>query len=119
MIFNPNCKYSDAFAHPYHEHSTIPSFVGMDLHNGLCFWTVDRLHMVPVYVSDPDLYCYTLFYWIDYDPEDIWQLVQRHEGTIQPQVGGHYDFWISRDYASILVLAFPMLRRQCQKDLYV
>jgi hypothetical protein len=45
-------------------------------------------------------------------------LVQRHQGNIQPQVGGHYDFYIHRDYASILVLAFPMLRRQYQKDLY-
>ena len=69
-------------------------------------------------MSDPDLYCYSLFYFIDYDPEDVWSLVQRHQGNIQPQVGGHYDFYIPRDYASILVLAFPLLRRQYQKDLY-
>ena len=103
---------------------------------------MDTIHM-----SDPDLYCYSLFYFvpydveivwelverhegniqpqvgghfyfIPYDPEDIWSLVQRHQGNIQPQPGGHYDFWIHRDYASILVLAFPMLRRQYQKDLY-
>jgi len=69
-------------------------------------------------MQDPDLYCYSLFYFIDYDPEDVWQLVQRHQGNIQPQVGGHYDFYIHRDYASILVLAFPLLKRQRQKDLY-
>jgi hypothetical protein len=71
------------------------------------------------HMSDPDLYCYSLFYFIDYDPEDIWELVQRHQGNIQPQHGGHYDFYIPRDYASILVLAFPLLKRQYQKDLYI
>jgi len=69
-------------------------------------------------MQDPDLYCYSLSYYIDYDPEAVWLLVQRHQGSIQPQVGGHYDFYIPRDYASILVLAFPLLRRQPQKDLY-
>ena len=66
----------------------------------------------------PDLYCYTLFYWVDYDPESVWQLVARHQGSIQPQPGGQYDYYIHRDYASILVLAYPLLRRQFQKDLY-
>ena len=91
----------------------------MDLHDGLCFGHGDRLYMVPVYMSDPDLYCYSLFYFIPYDPEAIWSLVQRHNGNIQPQVGGHYDFWIHRDYACLLVLAFPLLKRQYQKDLYI
>lgn len=118
MIFNPNCKYSHALAEPYSEHWAVSSPHDMELHDGLCFWHGHRLGMVPVYMSDPDLYCYSLFYFIPYDPEDIWSLVQRHQGNIQPQVGGHYDFWIHRDYASILVLAFPMLRRQYQKDLY-
>ena len=90
----------------------------MDMPNGLCVWTVDRLYMDTGHMSDPDLYCYSLFYFIDYDPEDVWSLVQRHQGNIQPQVGGHYDFYIHRDYASILVLAFPLLKRQYQKDLY-
>jgi hypothetical protein len=90
----------------------------MDLCYGLCGGPVDGPYMVPVYMSDPDLYCYSLFYFVPYDPEDVWLLVQRHHGNIQPQVGGHYDFYISRDYASILVLAFPMLKRQYQKDLY-
>ena len=93
--------------------------VTMYLCPGFCVWTVDRLYMDISYMSDPDLYCYSLFYFIDYDPEDVWSLVQRHQGNIQPQVGGHYDFYIHRDYASILVLAFPLLKRQRQKDLYV
>jgi len=69
-------------------------------------------------LSEPDLYCYSLSYYIDYDPEDVWSLVQRHQGSLSPQNGGQYLFWIPRDYASILVLAFPLLRRQRQKDLY-
>ena len=96
----------------------ISSPITMDLHNGLCFGLGHRLYMDIIHVSDPDLYCYSLFYFIPYDPEDIWDLVQRHEGNIQPQVGGHYDFYIPRHYASILVLAFPLLKRQYQKDLY-
>ena len=90
----------------------------MDLCYGLCVGSVDGPYMDTSHMSDPDLYCYSLFYFVPYDPEDVWQLVQRHHGNIQPQVGGHYDFYISRDYASILVLAFPMLKRQYQKDLY-
>jgi hypothetical protein len=69
-------------------------------------------------MQDPDLYCYSLFYYIDYDPEDVWALVQRHGGYISVHPGGHYEFLIPRDYACILVLAFPLLRRQFQKDLY-
>jgi len=53
---------------------------------------MDRIHM-----SDPDLYCYSLFYFIDYDVELVWELVQRHQGNIQPQVGGHNDFYKPRD----------------------
>ena len=110
--------YVYALANYYRQSLVISSPVTVDLHNGLWFRFTYRLYMVSVYMSDPDLYCYSLFYFIPYDPEDIWSLVQRHQGNIQPQVGGHYDFWIHRDYASILVLAFPMLRRQYQKDLY-
>jgi hypothetical protein len=87
----------------------------------VCVWCGlgHRLDLDSFYMSDPDLYCYSLFYFIPYDPEDIWSLVQRHQGNIAPQVGGHYDFYIHRDYASILVLAFPLLKRQRQKDLYI
>ena len=86
----------------------------------MCVWCGlgHRLYLVPVYMSDPDLYCYSLPYFVDYDPEDIWALVQRHEGSLSPQFGGSYEFYIPRDYASLLVLAFPLLRRQYQKDLY-
>jgi len=69
-------------------------------------------------MQDPDLYCYSLFYFTPYDPELVWDLVQRHQGFISVHPGGHYEFLIPRDYACILVLAFPMLRRQYQKDLY-
>ena len=69
-------------------------------------------------MQDPDLYCYSLPYFVLYDPEAVWQLVERHGGSLSPQSGGNYDFYIHRQYASILVLAFPLLRRQRQKDLY-
>lgn len=69
--------------------------------------------------ADPDLYCYRLAYYMTYDPECVWELVQRHGGYISVQAGGYYEFHIARDYASLLVLAFPELIRQYQKDLYV
>ena len=69
-------------------------------------------------MQEPDLYCYSLPYYVDYDPESVWTLVQRHQGHLSPQFGGSYDFYIAREYASILLLAFPELRRQHQKDLY-
>ena len=69
-------------------------------------------------IPEPDIYCYSLPYYLDYDPESIWELVQRHGGSVAPLAGGHYDYYIDREYASILVLAFPELRRQYQKDLY-
>ena len=90
----------------------------MDLSICVCCGFVTRLYLDSFYMSDPDLYCYSLPYFVDYDPEDIWALVQRHEGSLSPQHGGNYEFYIPRQYASILVLAFPMLRRQYQKDLY-
>ena len=68
---------------------------------------------------EPDIFCYQLSYFIDYDPEQVWEMVQRHGGSISYLNGGQYDFYIDRQYASILVLAFPALRRQYQKDLYV
>jgi len=69
-------------------------------------------------IQEPDVFCYSLPYYVLYDPESIWALVQRHGGTIAPLAGGVYDYYIDREYASILVLAFPQLRRQYQKDLY-
>ena len=96
----------------------ISSPVTMDLCYGFWFRIVVGFYLDTIHMSDPDLYCYSLPYFVDYDPEDVWLLVQRHHGNIQPQFGGNYDFYIPRDYASILVLAFPMLRRQYQKDLY-
>jgi len=68
--------------------------------------------------DEPSILCYTLAYWMPYDPEVIWALVQRHQGQVVAIQGGYYDYYIAREYASILVLAFPQLRRQYQKDLY-
>jgi hypothetical protein len=69
-------------------------------------------------IQEPDVFCYQLAYWMTYDPESVWQLVQRHNGYMSVLPAGYYEFYIDRDYASILVLAFPQLRRQYQKDLY-
>lgn len=70
------------------------------------------------FIREPDIFCYSLPYFIDYDPELIWELVQRHSGSVSYLNGGQYDYYINRHYASILILAFPELRRQYQKDLY-
>ena len=67
---------------------------------------------------EPDIFCYQLPYFVLYDPEAIWELVQRHGGSVSYLNGGQYDYYIDRSYASILILAFPQLRRQYQKDLY-
>lgn len=69
-------------------------------------------------IQEPDIFCYQLAYFIDYDPESVWSLVQRHGGSVSYLNGGQYDYYIDRAYASILILAFPLLRRQYQKDLY-
>lgn len=71
-----------------------------------------------MYMQDPDLYCYSLSYWMPYDPESVWALVQRHHGFMSVHAGGLYEFHLPRDHAVMLVLAFPQLRRQHQKDLY-
>ena len=68
---------------------------------------------------EPDIFCYQLAYWMPYDPELVWSLVQRHSGYLSVLPAGYYDYYIERDYASILVLAYPLLIRQYQKDLYV
>jgi hypothetical protein len=70
-------------------------------------------------MHEPDLYCYKLSYNMPYDPEAIWSLVQRHGGFISVHPGGHYEFLIPRDYSVFLIMAFPLLSRQRQKDLYV
>jgi len=69
-------------------------------------------------VTEPDVFCYQLAHWMTADPELVWELVQRHGGHISVLAGGYYEFYIARQYASIVVLAFPELRRQHQKDLY-
>ena len=69
-------------------------------------------------MQTPDVFCYSLPYFVLYDPEAVWELVQRHGGSVSYLNGGQYDYYIDRQYASILVLAFPQLRHQPQKDLY-
>ena len=69
-------------------------------------------------IQEPDIFCYQLAYFHDYDPESVWEMVQRHGGSVSSLNGGQYDYYIDRQYASILILAFPLLRRQYQKDLY-
>ena len=85
----------------------------------VCIRITYRVYLDFTYMSDPDLYCYSLFYFAPYDPEDIWSLVQRHHGFISVLPGGHYEFLIPRDYSVFLIMAFPLLSRQRQKDLYV
>lgn len=70
-------------------------------------------------ITQPDVFCYQLAYWMPYDAELVWSLVQRHSGYMSILPAGYYDFYIDRAYASMLVLAYPLLRRQYQKDLYV
>ena len=67
---------------------------------------------------EPDIFCYQLSYWHSYDPESVWELVQLHGGSLSYLNGGQYDFYIPCQYASILIMAFPQLRRQYQKDIY-
>jgi hypothetical protein len=69
-------------------------------------------------MREPDVFCYNLAYYVPYDPESVWELVQRHNGYMSVLPAGYYEFYIPREYASLLVLAFPGLRRQYQKDLY-
>jgi hypothetical protein len=70
-------------------------------------------------MRDPDLYCFQLSYIMPYDPEDVWELVQRHTGYMSVLHGGFYEFYISGHYLPFVVMAFPLLKRQPQKDLYV
>jgi hypothetical protein len=69
-------------------------------------------------MREPDVFCYNLAYWMPYDPEAVWELVQRHSGYMSVLPAGYYEFYIPSEYACLLVIAFPGLRRQHQKDLY-
>ena len=62
------------------------------------------------------LVCYRFYPWTtDYDVELIWQLVNRHEGRI---VLGRdsIDFFMPREYESVLILAYPELIRERELD---
>jgi hypothetical protein len=73
---------------------------------------------VDVMNADPDIVCYRLSYYMTHDPEAVWDLVQRHGGYISVHAGGHYEFYLARDLRTILILAFPQLVHQPEKDLY-
>jgi hypothetical protein len=61
------------------------------------------------------LVCYRLWYWADCEYESVWSFVQRHRGYIS--VGpDHCDYWLGREYESILVLTFDQLVRQPNLD---
>ena len=70
-------------------------------------------------IREPDVFCYRLYYFHDYDPESVWALVQRHGGSVSYLNGGQYEFYVNREWASVLVLAYPLLRRQYSRDLYL
>jgi hypothetical protein len=52
---------------------------------------------------------------MSYDSELIWAWVQRHEGLVSVR-GDCVDFWIDPQYSSLLVLAWPLLRRRPDWD---
>lgn len=86
---------------------------------GLCVFGFYLWSLLYTYMLPPDLHCYSLDSNQDYDPEIVWEFVQRHQGYISIQPGGSYRFWIHRDYRSLFVLAFPGLATQHQQDLFL
>jgi hypothetical protein len=63
---------------------------------------------------DATILCYRLL-WHAHDEERVWQFVDRHQGFMQPTLAC-IDFWIPRQYSSLLVLAFPRLIRRSDLD---
>ena len=64
---------------------------------------------------DRVLVCYRVWYWAELDYELVWEFVQRHGGYLR--IGpDHCDYWILREYAALLVLAFDSLVRQPNQD---
>lgn len=62
------------------------------------------------------LICYRFYAWaVDDDVEDIWALVQRHHGEIALH-RDCIDFYIPREYESLLVLAYSELVRRADLD---
>jgi hypothetical protein len=73
----------------------------------------------PVTVLYPDtdriLVCYRVWYWAELDYELVWEFVQRHGGYLR--IGAdHCDYWLLKEYAALLVLAFDSLVRQPNLD---
>jgi len=99
----------------YHTHLVRRSSRSLHSHHRL--WCT-HCHTVESNVSGPIYVCYQLPYWLQYDVESVWQLVQRHGGSVSCLQGGCYDYYIASQYVCILLVAFPLLRPQPQKDLY-
>ena len=60
--------------------------------------------------------CYSWTPLMDTDAESVWAIVQRHRGHISHR-GDRIDFYIAREYASLVSMAFPELQRRYQDDL--
>lgn len=66
-------------------------------------------------MTDTRLFCYRLNYRAAYDEEMVWALVQRHGGHISIRTDC-IDFWIAREWAVVLNIAFPDLERRPELD---
>jgi hypothetical protein len=61
------------------------------------------------------LVCYQLHYYMPYDAEAVWSLVQPHSGHLS-QGSAHWNFYIAPEYEIMLVLSFPLLARRADLD---
>jgi hypothetical protein len=63
-----------------------------------------------------DMLCYRLRSSMGYDPEIIWQYVQRSGGEIQI-LRDCIDFWVPVRAELLLTIAWPDLERRSDQDL--
>jgi len=63
------------------------------------------------------LLCYRLIAWVneDYDPEEIWSLVQRHGGELAIRRDS-IDFFMPPQYKLVIELSYPELCREPALD---
>jgi hypothetical protein len=54
-------------------------------------------------------------YYMGYDEELVWSLVQRHGGHLSIRVD-HILFWLAPEWEVILNISFPDLRRISSED---
>ena len=64
---------------------------------------------------EPTYYCYRLTVYQPYDEESVWAFVQRHHGYMNIR-NDVIDFWIPKQYLSLMLLAYPDLVRQSNLD---